>query len=89
MEKQTLIPAADPMGAAIYDYHVNGNADTLVVHSSMFEDDEIPVDSLFRTFDDMPQLERIALQEAQGRILDVGAGSGCQLASIRQMRGQV
>ena len=85
MEKQTLIPAADPMGAAIYDYHVNGNADTLVVHSSMFEDDEIPVDSLFRTFDDMPQLERIALQEAQGRILDVGAGSGCHSIALREL----
>ena len=85
MEKQTLIPAADPMGAAIYDYHVNGNADTLVVHSSMFEDDEIPVDSLFRSFDDMPQLERIALQEAQGRILDVGAGSGCHSIALSEL----
>lgn len=85
MEKEVLIPDADPMGAAIYDYYVNGNADTLIVHSSMFDDDEIPVESLFRSFEEMPQLERIALEEAQGRILDVGAGSGCHSAALQQL----
>ena len=85
MEKEVLIPDADPMGAAIYDYYVNGNADTLIVHSSMFDDDEIPVESLFRSFEEMPQLERIALEEAQGRILDVGAGSGCHSIALQQL----
>ena len=33
----------DPMGAAIYDFHKNGKAGKLIVHSSMFDDDEIPV----------------------------------------------
>ena len=41
----------DPMGAAIYDYYKTGKADTLVVRSSMFEDDEIPVPSLFREYE--------------------------------------
>ena len=85
MEKEILNAAADPMGAAIYDYYVNGNADTLVVHSSMFEDDEIPVESLFRSLEDMPELERIALEEAQGRILDVGAGSGCHSIALQKL----
>ena len=85
MEKEVLIQDADPMGAAIYDYYVNGNADTLIVHSSMFDDDEIPVESLFRSFEEMPQLERIALEEAQGRILDVGAGSGCHSIALQQL----
>ena len=85
MEKEILNAAADPMGAAIYDYYVNGNADTLVVHSSMFEDDEIPVESLFRSLEDMPELERIALEEAQGRILDVGAGSGCHSVALQKL----
>ena len=75
----------DPMGAAIYDYHVNGCADTLIVRSSMFEDDEIPVSDLFRTFDEMPELEKIALEEASGAILDVGAGCGCHCVALMQM----
>ena len=73
------------MGAAIYDYHRNGKADTLVVRSSMFDDDEIPVADLFRGFADMPALERAAMQLAQGRILDVGAGAGCHSLALQQM----
>lgn len=80
-----LNPLGDPMGAAIYDYHKTGKADTLVVRSSMFDDDEIPVADLFRTFKDMPRLEQIALETAQGRILDVGAGSGCHSIELLKM----
>jgi SAM-dependent methyltransferase len=75
----------DPMGAAIYDYHKNGCADSLIVSSSMFEDDTIPVDTLFREFDDMPELEKTALEEAYGDILDVGAGSGCHSLALKKM----
>ena len=80
-----LNPLGDPMGAAIYDYHKTGKADTLVVRSSMFDDDEIPVADLFRTFRDMPRLEQIALEMAQGCILDVGAGSGCHSLELLKM----
>ena len=76
---------ADPMGAAIYDYHKTGKAGKLIVHSSMFEDDEIPVADLFRTYKDMPRLEQKALELAHGRILDVGAGSGCHSSALTQM----
>ena len=85
MMDSTFPSGGDPMGAAIYDYYKNGRAGTLVVHSSMFEDDEIPVDSLFRDFAKMPALERMALHEAHGRILDVGAGAGCHSLALRGM----
>ena len=80
-----LTIAADPMGAAIYDFHKTGNADTLIVRSSMFEDDEIPVEDLFRSFEGMPSLEQYALELAEGRILDVGAGSGCHSLALQKM----
>lgn len=80
---------ADPMGAAIYDYHKNGKAGKLIVHSSMFDDDEIPVADLFRSYQDMPILEKRALELAHGRILDVGAGSGCHSVALRQMGKEV
>ena len=85
MASQVLSAAGDPMGAAIYDYHKTGKADTLVVRSSMFDDDEIPVADLFRGLEDMPRLEQIALDMAQGRILDVGAGSGCHSLALLKM----
>ena len=75
----------DPMGAAIYDFYMTGKADTLVVCSSMFDDDVLPVTSLFREYDQMPEIEQIALQEAKGSILDVGAGSGCHSVALQKM----
>lgn len=80
-----LTQDADPMGTAIYDYHRTGCADTLVVHSSMFEDDEIPVETLFRGFEEMPEVEQKALEMAHGRILDVGAAAGCHSLALQQM----
>lgn len=82
-------PYADPMGAAIYDFHKNHHIGKLVVSSSQFEDDEIPVKELFREFKDMPYLEKTALQLAQGRILDVGAGSGCHSIALMGMQKNV
>ena len=67
----------DPMGNAIYDYFCKGQAGRLRVFSPQFDEDEIPVKTLFREYDEMPELERMALDLAQGKILDVGAGSGC------------
>lgn len=85
MKTHVLEAGGDPMGAAIYDYHKTGKASSIVVHSSMFEDDEIPVETLFRDFEQMPALEQEALRTAQGRILDVGAGSGCHSLALMKM----
>ena len=67
----------DPMGHAIADYHTTGKAARLRVFSPMFDEDEIPVATLFRSVGDMPAIERKALELADGKILDVGAGAGC------------
>lgn len=85
MDRKVLLSNGDPMGAAIYDYHRNGRAGTLVVMSSQFEDDEIPLEDLFRGIEDMPDLERLALESATGDILDVGAGSGCHSLALKKM----
>ncbi len=75
----------DPMGAAISDFFRYGKAGRLRVFSSQFDEDEIPVAQLFRTSDAMPPLEREALKLAYGKILDVGAGSGCHSLALREM----
>lgn len=76
MHSMLLTSDKDPMGAAIIDYLAHGKASKLRVFSSMFDEDEIPVNQLFRTFQEMPSLEQKALQLSTGKILDVGAGSG-------------
>lgn len=88
--KQTISDIQnDPMGAAIYEYHRTGKADRLRVLSSMFEEDEIPVETLFRSFDEMPPIEQQALRLAEGKILDVGAGSGCHSLVLQDMQKDV
>ena len=75
MQKSDMKALKDPMGAAINDYFRNGRAAKLRVFSSQFDEDEIPVADLFRDYEQMPYLEKMALGLAHGRILDVGSGS--------------
>lgn len=89
MQIPLLTPDKDPMGAAIADYFANGKATKLRVFSSMFDEDEIPVKQLFRSFDEMPQTEQEALRISKGRILDVGAGSGCHSLALQEMEKEV
>ena len=74
------------MGRAIAEYWKTKTADRLRVFSPMFEEDEIPLTTLFRSYEDMPEIERKALDMAKGRILDVGAGAGCH-SLVLQKRG--
>ena len=79
----------DPMGQAIADYHATGKASRLRVFSPMFDEDEIPVATLFRTRDEMPAIEQEALKVASGHILDVGAGAGCHTLALQAMEKRV
>ena len=72
------------MGAAIRDYFRQGKSAQLKVLSSLFDDDEMPVAHLFRSYDEMPPLEQRALNEARGKVLDVGAGAGCHALALRE-----
>ncbi len=75
----------DPMGSAIADYFQHGKAAKLRVFSPDFDEDEIPVADLFRTFAEMPPLEQLALRHAKGHVLDVGAGAGCHSLALQEM----
>ena len=74
----------DPMGRAIAEYFKNNTADRLRVFSPMFEEDEIPLQTLFRKYEDMPYIERKALDMAKGKVLDVGAGAGCHSLALQE-----
>jgi cyclopropane fatty-acyl-phospholipid synthase-like methyltransferase len=72
------------MGQAIHDYYHTGKAAKLRVMSSMFYEDEIPVATLFRSFEEMPPQEQEAIRLCSGRVLDVGAGSGCHSLELKK-----
>ena len=84
MKYSILDKSHDPMGAAISDFYRLGKAARLRVLSSMFEEDKMPVEHLFRSLGQMPRLEQKALEMAHGRVLDIGAGAGCHALALQE-----
>jgi len=76
----------DVFGEALKDQFTKPPAETLWVHNSYDEPEEMPVDVYFRGEDEMPELELTALAMCKGKVLDVGAGVGSH-ALILQKRG--
>ncbi|MBO0329055.1 class I SAM-dependent methyltransferase [[Muricauda] lutisoli] len=66
----------DVFGMALRDYQNGAYTEDIKTYSSLDEEDVIPIPYLFRTFDEMPKIEQKALQLANGKVLDVGAGAG-------------
>lgn len=74
----------DPIGLAIQDFAENIHDEDIIVSSDICDDDIIPVEMLFRSYDDMPKLEQVALSLCQGKILDVGAAAGVHAKYLLQ-----
>ncbi|NBC84268.1 MAG: methyltransferase domain-containing protein [Bacteroidetes bacterium] len=74
----------DPLGQAIHDYFLSPREQTIYVHSKDVESYELPVSLLFRTIEDMPVLEQLALKACRGKVLDIGAGAGCHTQLLQQ-----
>ena len=89
----------DIFGLALIDYFNDQYTEDIKVHSPVLDDDVIPIPYLFRSYDDMPALEQLALDRASGSILDVGccAGShslylqekGLEVTGIDQSEGAI
>ena len=66
----------DPIGRAVYDFHFKSVDQPIIVHSYDFDDDSIETRYLFRTYKQMPALEKKAMNLCSGSILDIGACAG-------------
>src|SRR5918997_1614432 len=69
-------------------FHRGKRDATMVVYDD-FESDEVPVSYFFRQPDEFPPLERLAIDRCRGRVLDVGAGSGCHSLALQERGLQV
>lgn len=66
----------DIFGTALLDYQQGNYSEDIITHSSLDEEDIIPLPYLFRSYKTMPVLEQKALQLCKGKILDIGSGAG-------------
>lgn len=76
----------DALGEALKDYWFSEIRNQQIkITSDIIDDDYMPVDVFFRTFEEMPQLEQQALNLARGKVLDIGAGAGCHLNFFKDL----
>nr|WP_311196023.1 hypothetical protein [Antarcticibacterium sp. 1MA-6-2] len=61
MKKDSSDQDIDIFGMAILSYYNDKDETDIVVHSPDFDDDIIPVPYLFRSYKEMPSLEKKAL----------------------------
>jgi SAM-dependent methyltransferase len=76
-----------PLGRALLDYHRGATAARITVHTDLWQDEVTPVEDFYRPDEQqLPRLEKIALDLCRGRTLDLGAGAGRHALEL-QRRG--
>lgn len=75
----------DLPGLAIRDYFLGKRNTKLFVHDEFGPKVEMPIAAYFRSYAEMPQLEKAALALAEGKILDVGAGAGSHILALQNL----
>lgn len=66
----------DLLGKAILDFQTNNSPQNIITETDISEAEEMDINYLFRNFEEMPKLERKALDLSYGKVLDVGCGAG-------------
>lgn len=76
----------DLFGKAMFDFQTNNSPEDIITETTISEEDEMSVDYLFRSYNEMPKIEQKALQLATGKTLDVGCGAGSHSLSLQNDR---
>ena len=74
----------DLFGKALLDFSNNNYTEDLVTSTNISGEDNLPLPYLFRTFSEMPKIEKKALNMARGKVLDVGCGSACHSLYLQE-----
>jgi len=77
------LKSKDLFGKALLDYYHYLQSDdslksfeNLVTSTNISDEDELPLPYLFRSYEEMPEVEKEALNLCRGKVLDVGCGAG-------------
>lgn len=89
MSIKNQLTKSDALGAALLEYINNLATENITVISSITEDDEIPISYFFRTEDELPTIEKKALELCKGKVLDVGSGSGVHALMLQKKKIEV
>lgn len=67
---------SDPFVKACEDYMCGDNNAQIKINSNKADSEEVSISYFFRSYDEMPDLEKHALLLCDGKVLDIGAGTG-------------
>lgn len=79
----------DVLGEALWDFHTGNYKEELEIHSSLDQQDILPIPYLYRSFEEMPALEQKALALCKGRVLDIGCGAGSHSLYLQDLGFEV
>lgn len=74
----------DIIGIALLDYYKGKYSDDIITETNISEEDELPLPYFFRTFKEMPEIEKQALLAVKGKTLDVGCGAGSHALYVQE-----
>lgn len=77
----------DVLGTALWDHYHQSSPQKLWIHNTYGRKEEMPVEIYFRSWKNLPLLEKKALGACTGNILDAGAGAGSH-SLILQLKGR-
>ncbi|MBW4891737.1 methyltransferase domain-containing protein [Mucilaginibacter sp. HMF5004] len=80
---------SDILGQAIYKHYHKLSRQKLWINNRYGPREEMPLGTYFRTEDDMPDMEWLALNECRGKVLDIGAAAGCHSLILQERRMDV
>lgn len=75
----------DIFGQALFDYFKGEGKHKLWINNTYGAKEEMPLDVYFRTQDEMPDLELIAMNKCVGKVLDIGAGAGSHALILQEL----
>jgi 2-polyprenyl-3-methyl-5-hydroxy-6-metoxy-1,4-benzoquinol methylase len=79
----------DPISHAVSDYLNGQRNQNIIIHCDLAEDDIMEVDYFFRTLEELPEREKMALKQCGGKVLDVGACVGAHALPLHSMGHQI
>jgi SAM-dependent methyltransferase len=79
----------DIFGQALLEYYHGLPVAQLQLHNQYGSPEPMPVDIFFRSEEEMPELELMALNLCSGKILDIGAGVGSHALALQNRAADV
>ena len=74
----------DILGRALRDHFNKENESGLYVLSEGFDEDEMDLAYYFRSYDEMPVIEQLALEACKGKCLEIGGGVGSHALYLKE-----